>query len=136
VLLRLDDRAARQRLKQADVGVELARVALKQAEAERDTAEKACQRERTRPSEVRRQAELARISHHPMPCHDFSGVGRERAGPWVRISAACGSRRLFSRGPLPVEAPFFQESPLRTHPGRLPRHEVLARTSVPQHPLP
>jgi HlyD family secretion protein len=58
VLLRLDDRAARQRLKQADVGVELARVALKQAEAARDTAEKAFERERTRPVEVRRQADL------------------------------------------------------------------------------
>ena len=58
VLLRLDDRAARQRLKQADVSVELARVALKQAEAERDTADKAQERERTRPAEVRRQADL------------------------------------------------------------------------------
>jgi HlyD family secretion protein len=58
VLLRLDDRAARQRLRQADVGVELARVALKQAEAARDTAEKAYERERTRPAEVRRQADL------------------------------------------------------------------------------
>ena len=40
-----------------DVSVELARVALKQAEAERDTADKAYERERTRPVEVRRQAD-------------------------------------------------------------------------------
>src|SRR5581483_9312465 len=38
VLLRLDDRLARQQLKQAQLGVEAARVALKKAEADREAA--------------------------------------------------------------------------------------------------
>ena len=87
VLLRLDDRAARQRLKQADVSVELAQVALKQAEAERDTADKAYERERTRPVEVRRQADLDVVESQLRSAQ----VAVEAAG--VRIREAEEARR-------------------------------------------
>ena len=58
VLLRLDDRDARQRLRQAELGVDQARAALRQAEAARDAAGQAVQNERERSPEVRRQVEL------------------------------------------------------------------------------
>jgi HlyD family secretion protein len=87
VLLRLDDRAARQRLKQADVGVALARVALKQAEAARDTAGKAYERERTRPAEVRRQADLDVVESQLRATE----VAVEAAG--VRVQEAEEARR-------------------------------------------
>jgi HlyD family secretion protein len=58
VLLRLDDRMARQRLKQAAVAVELAKVSVKQAEANSDAAAKALQRVRELSPEVRRQADV------------------------------------------------------------------------------
>jgi HlyD family secretion protein len=58
VLLRLDDRPARDRLRQAEVAVEAARAGVKQAEAARDTARKALDRERKRAPEVRSQANI------------------------------------------------------------------------------
>jgi HlyD family secretion protein len=58
VLLRLDDRMARQRLRQAEVAVEAARAGVKQAEATRDTAQKAAQRVEEMSPQVRRQADV------------------------------------------------------------------------------
>jgi HlyD family secretion protein len=58
VLLRLDDRPARDRLTQAQLAVELARAGLHQAEAARANAATALNRERKRAPEVRRQADL------------------------------------------------------------------------------
>jgi HlyD family secretion protein len=58
VLLRLDDRQARQRLNQAELAVELARVAVREAEAARDTAAKLVESEKQRSPEVRRQIDL------------------------------------------------------------------------------
>lgn len=58
VLLRLDDRMARERLKQAEIAVQLARVAVKQAESNRDTADKAVKRLRDMSESVRSQTEL------------------------------------------------------------------------------
>jgi HlyD family secretion protein len=58
VLLRLDDRPARDRLRQADVGIEAARAGVKQAQAARDTAQRALDRERQRAPEVRQQAAI------------------------------------------------------------------------------
>jgi len=58
LLLRLDDRMARQRLKQAELAVRLAQVAVKEAESNRDTAEKAVKRLRDMPDMVRSQTEL------------------------------------------------------------------------------
>jgi HlyD family secretion protein len=58
VLLRLDDRMARQKLKQAEVAVELAKVSVKQAEANRDAAAKALERVRELSPEVRRQTDV------------------------------------------------------------------------------
>ncbi len=58
VLLRLDDRTARDQLRQAEVAVEAARAGVKQAEAARDTARKALDRERNRAPEVRSPANL------------------------------------------------------------------------------
>lgn len=58
VLLRLDDRMARQRLKQAELAVRLAQVAVKEAESNRNTAEKAVKRLRDMSDMVRSQTEL------------------------------------------------------------------------------
>ena len=58
VLLRLDDRMARQRLKQAELAVRLAQVAVKEAESNRSTAEKAVKRLREMSDMVRSQTEL------------------------------------------------------------------------------
>jgi HlyD family secretion protein len=57
-LVRLDDRMARQRLRQAELAVQLARIQVKQAQASRDAAEKAAERERRRSPQVRSQIEL------------------------------------------------------------------------------
>jgi HlyD family secretion protein len=58
VLLRLDDRQARQRLKQAELAIELAQVAVREAEANRNTAAKLLESEKKRSPEVRRQIDL------------------------------------------------------------------------------
>jgi HlyD family secretion protein len=58
VLLRLDDRMARQRLDQADLAVQLAKVAVKQAESNRDTADKALKRLREQADVVRGNTDL------------------------------------------------------------------------------
>jgi HlyD family secretion protein len=58
VLLRLDDRLAHERLAQAELAVQLAQVAVKQAQANRDTTDKAVSRLREISSEVRNQMDL------------------------------------------------------------------------------
>jgi HlyD family secretion protein len=60
-LLRLDDRPARDRLRQAEVAVEGAHAGVKQAQAAHDTARRALERERKRAPEVRQQAILDAI---------------------------------------------------------------------------
>jgi HlyD family secretion protein len=64
VLLRLDDRVARQKLKQAEIAVDLAAVSVKQAEAVRDTAAKALRRVRELSPEVRHQADVDVAESH------------------------------------------------------------------------
>lgn len=58
VLLRLDDRVPRQQLKQAELGVEAARVGLRKAETDQETAGVAVRREKERAPEVRRASDL------------------------------------------------------------------------------
>jgi len=58
VLLRLDDRMAKERLQQAETAIKLARVGIKQAESNRDTVEKAVKRLRAMSDEVRNQSDL------------------------------------------------------------------------------
>jgi HlyD family secretion protein len=58
VLLRLDDRLARSRLQQAEAAVQLARVAVRKAEIERDTARKMYQRLHDMSKEVRKQEDV------------------------------------------------------------------------------
>jgi HlyD family secretion protein len=58
VLLRLDDRTARENLAHAELAVSAARVGVRQAEAARGAAEKALQRERDRDPDVRRQVDV------------------------------------------------------------------------------
>jgi HlyD family secretion protein len=58
VLARLDQSLAKQHLKQGELAVEQARVAVKQAEASRDAAAKTVDRERQRSPEVRRQPDM------------------------------------------------------------------------------
>src|SRR5262245_14133590 len=63
VLVRVDDQAARQQRDQAATAVEAARVGVKQAQSARDTARKVLERERARPSEVRREIEVEVLAH-------------------------------------------------------------------------
>ncbi len=58
VLLRLDDQAPRQQREQAVTAIEAARIGIKQAEAQRDTAQKMLEREQTRPPELKRDIEV------------------------------------------------------------------------------
>jgi HlyD family secretion protein len=58
LLLRLDDRAAEQKLRQAETGVELARSAVDQAKAQQEAAEKTAQRLRSLSSEVSMRKDL------------------------------------------------------------------------------
>jgi HlyD family secretion protein len=58
VLLRLDDRLARARLQQAEIAVRMARVEVKRAEAERDSATKVYNHLRELPDEVRNRNDL------------------------------------------------------------------------------
>ncbi len=58
VLLRLDDRMARERLAQAELAIQLAQVAVKQAESGRDTADKTVKHLRDMSKEVRSQPDL------------------------------------------------------------------------------
>jgi HlyD family secretion protein len=64
VLLRLDDRVARDRLTQAQLAVELAQAGLRQAEAARENASRAVEREQKRAPEVRSQAQMDLIEGH------------------------------------------------------------------------
>jgi HlyD family secretion protein len=58
VLLRLDDCSAREQVRQANLATLAAAVAVRQAEAGHDAAERAARRERARSPQVRSQAEL------------------------------------------------------------------------------
>jgi HlyD family secretion protein len=87
VLLRLDDQSARQRLRQAEVGVELARVGVRQADAVRKTAATAVARERLRSPEIRRQLDLDLVESHLRDAE----VGLEAAR--VRVQQAEEERR-------------------------------------------
>jgi HlyD family secretion protein len=58
VLLRLDDRLAKARLRQAELNVELANAAVKRAQIERDTARKLYKRQRDMAEEVRQPQDV------------------------------------------------------------------------------
>ncbi len=87
VLLRLDDRMARQKLLQAEVAVDQARVFVRQAEATRDAAAKAVQRVKELSPEVRRQTDLDIADGHLRAAE----VGVEAAR--VRVREAEEGRR-------------------------------------------
>jgi HlyD family secretion protein len=92
VLLRLDDRMARQRLRQAETAVDLAKVAVKQAEATRDAAAKSLQRVRELSTEVRRQTDID-VAESQLRAAD---VGIEAAR--VRVQEAEEARRQAELG--------------------------------------
>jgi HlyD family secretion protein len=92
VLLRLDDRVARQKLKQAEIAVDLAGVSVKQSEAVRDTAAKALQRVREQSPEVRHQTEVDVAESHLRAAE----VGIEAAR--VRVQEAEEARRQAELG--------------------------------------
>lgn len=92
VLLRLDDRVARQKLKQAEVAVEVARAAVRQAEATRDAAATAVQRVREQSPEVRRQNDVDVVEAHLRAAE----VGIEVAR--VRVQEAEEARRQAELG--------------------------------------
>jgi HlyD family secretion protein len=92
VLLRLDDRVARQKLKQAEIAIDLADVSVKQAEANRDTAAKALQRVWELSPEVRRQTDVDVAESHLRAAE----VGIEAAR--VRVKEAEEARRQAELG--------------------------------------
>jgi HlyD family secretion protein len=63
VLLRLDDQTARKQRDQARTAVEAARISVRQAEAQRDTARKMLEREQERSPELRREIEVQVLSN-------------------------------------------------------------------------
>jgi HlyD family secretion protein len=63
MLLRLDDQVARQQRDQGKTAIEAAKIGVKQAEAQRDTAKKMLEREQTRPAELRREIEVQILSN-------------------------------------------------------------------------
>ncbi len=107
VLLRLDDRMARRKLKQAEIAVDLARVSVKQAEANRDTAAKALQRVRELSPEVRHQTDVDVAESHMKA----AGVGVEAAR--VRVQEAEEALRQAELGLklLTVRAPVLGPDP-------------------------
>jgi HlyD family secretion protein len=92
VLLRLDDRVARQKLKQSEIAVDLAALSVKQAEAVRDTAAKALQRVRELSPEVRHQTDVDVAESHLRAAE----VGIEAAR--VRVQEAEEARRQAELG--------------------------------------
>jgi HlyD family secretion protein len=92
VLLRLDDRVAVQKLKQAQIAVDLAKVSVTQAEANRDSAAKALQRVRALSPEVRQQTDVdvAESQLHS------AEVGVDAAG--VRVQEAEQARKQAELG--------------------------------------
>ncbi len=63
LLARLDDTGVRERLKQAELGVQEAQAGLRQAESARDAASTAVQRVKEQSSEIRRQIDLDVVQH-------------------------------------------------------------------------
>ncbi len=63
LLARLDDRDVRERMKQAELGVQEAQAGLRQAESARDAASTAVQRVKEQSSEIRRQIDLDVVQH-------------------------------------------------------------------------
>ncbi|HLH28418.1 MAG TPA: HlyD family efflux transporter periplasmic adaptor subunit, partial [Acidimicrobiales bacterium] len=107
VLLRLDDRMARRKLRQAEIAVDLANVSVKQAEATRDTASKALQRVRDLSPEIRHQTDVDVAENHLRAAE----VGVEAAR--VRVQEAEEARRQAELGLklLTVRAPVLGPDP-------------------------
>ncbi len=63
ILLRLDDQVASQQRDQARTAIEAAGIGVKQAAAQRDTAQKVLEREQTRPPELKRDIEVQILSN-------------------------------------------------------------------------
>jgi HlyD family secretion protein len=91
-LLRLDDRVARQKLKQSEIAVDLAKVSVRQAEANRDAAAKALQRVRELSPEIRHQSDIDVAESHVRSAE----VGIDAAR--VRVQEAEQARRQAELG--------------------------------------
>jgi HlyD family secretion protein len=109
VLLRLDDRVARQKLNQAEIAVDLAKVAVKQAETNRNSVAKALQRVRELSPEIRQQTDLDIAESHLQAAE----VGIESAR--VRVREAEEARRQAELGLKlhTVRAPVLSPEPTR-----------------------
>jgi HlyD family secretion protein len=107
VLLRLDDRLARQRLRQAEVGVEAARAGVAQAEAARDTARQAVRRLEEMSPQVRKQSDLDVARGHLRTTE----AGVEAARVKVQEAEAARQQAELALRMLTVRAPVLAPEP-------------------------
>jgi HlyD family secretion protein len=107
LLLRLDDRDAKLRLRQAELGVSQAEAAVHQAEAGADAAAKAEENERQRSPEVRRQIELDLAVSRRRGADAAVEVARIqlRQAEESRVQADDALRRTEIRAPLLADGP-------------------------------
>jgi HlyD family secretion protein len=125
VLLRLDDRPARDRLRQAEVNIDAARAGIKQGLAVRDTARRALDRERKRSPEVRQQAAIDLIEGQLRSAEAAleaaqvrvreAEEGRRQAEWALRLTTVCAP----VLGPAPEGSPLSTQHPARPGVGTL-----------------
>ena len=120
LLLRLDDRMARDRVRQAGVAVDLARVSVKQAEATRDTAARALDRVRQQSPEVRRQTDLD-VAESQLRAAE---VGVEAAKVRVREAEEAGRQADLGLRLTEVRAPALASGGAAASPGEAVRTGV------------
>jgi HlyD family secretion protein len=102
VLLRLDDRLAKARLEQADIAVQLARSAVRQAEVQRDTAAKLLQRLRHMDKEVRspEDVDIAEGKWRAAEGAVEEAQNKMRQAEYARRQAEVGMRLTIIRAPV------------------------------------
>jgi HlyD family secretion protein len=133
VLLRLDDRMARERLKQAETAVKLARVGIQQAESNRDTVEKGVKRLRETPDEVRSQSDLDLAEGKLRAAEVAIEAARLKLqeAEDAKRQAELGLRLTIVRAPVLEDAVSSATTmPPPNHPGT----GVLAEEATPSHP--
>jgi HlyD family secretion protein len=131
VLVRLDDRVARDRVTQAVLGVDLARAGLHQAQAAYDNAARALERERKRSPEVRQQADIDLVQGHLRTAQATLEAAQ------VRVREAEEGRRQaeFSLSQTEVRAPVLAptaDSPSTVHSVRAGVGSLAPEGTTPQ----
>lgn len=130
VLLRLDDRLAKARLEQADVAVQLARVDVRKATIQRDTADKMYKRLRDMSKEVRKpeDVEVAEGKLHAAEAMVEEARSKVRQAEDARRQAEVGLRLTTVRVPV-----FESDGPSASQPHR-PGTGTVVEDIVPPRP--